>query len=262
MGKSLKTILRKRQAQSTLISLLDDADHCILIHYSCESFYDRKDGSSPRITSIAVRNLGSAQTTSFSIHQIAEKNNVLFEDIPGRYDDLEKSMLDEFYEYVRRHANHKWLHWNMRDINYGFPALAHRYQVLSGTPESIENSKLIDLARLLIAVYGPAYTGHPRLITLIEKNKISARDLLSGEDEAVAFEKRDYVNLHLSTLRKVDIFANIIERVSCGTLITNTCWKDTLNLYPAAFGELVKEHWFFSVLALIVGIASLIISFK
>ena len=184
------------------------------------------------------------------------------EEIPNNYDELEKSMLDEFYEYVRRHANHKWLHWNMRDINYGFPALAHRIQVLGGSPEPIDESQLIDIARLLIAVYGPAYTGHPRLITLIEKNKISNRDLLSGKDEASAFENGDYVNLHLSTLRKVDIFANIIDRFSCGTLKTNTRWKDNIKLYPVAAGELVKEHWFFSVLSIGLGVASLVLSIK
>ena len=262
MGKAIKTIKRKRQAQATLTSVLDNTEHCILIHYSCESFYDRPDGSSPRITSIAVRNFGSAQTTSFSIHQIAERNNVPVDDIPNKYDELEKSMLDEFYEYVRRHANHKWLHWNMRDINYGFPALAHRYQVLGGTPETIDESKLVDIARLLVAVYGPGYTGHPRMVTLINKNRISDRDLLSGEQEAEAFEAGDYVNLHRSTLRKVDIFANILERFGGGTLKTNTHWKDHLLLYPTAAGELVKEHWTFAVLALLISIASLVISLK
>lgn len=100
MGKALKAIQRKRRAQAQLTSLLDNPEHCILIHYSCESFYDRTDGSSPRITSIAVRNLGSAQTTSLSIHQVAERSKVSPGDIPNRYDEFEKCMLDEFYEYV------------------------------------------------------------------------------------------------------------------------------------------------------------------
>jgi len=41
-----------------------------VIHYSCESFYDRPNGASPRITSIAVRKLDSGQTLSFSILSI------------------------------------------------------------------------------------------------------------------------------------------------------------------------------------------------
>lgn len=260
MGKTIKTIQRKRRAQATLSSVLDNTEHCIIIHYSCESFYDRQDGNSPRITSIAVRNLGSAQTTSFSIHQVAERSKVSVDEIPSKYDELEKSMLDDFFEYVRRHANHRWLHWNMRDINYGFPALAHRHQVLGGEPETIDESKLVDIARLLIAVYGPGYTGHPRMITLIKKNKISEKDLLSGEEEAAAFESGEYVALHQSTLRKVDIFANIIERFGSGTLKTNARWKDNLAMYPAAAGEFVKEHWFFALVGLVLTVVGIVLS--
>ena len=38
----------------------------LIIHYSCESFYDIKDGHTPRITSIAVYAYATAQTDSFS----------------------------------------------------------------------------------------------------------------------------------------------------------------------------------------------------
>lgn len=37
--------------------LFADAANVWVIHYSCESFYDRTDGRSPGITSIAVRKL-------------------------------------------------------------------------------------------------------------------------------------------------------------------------------------------------------------
>ena len=33
-------------------------------------------------------------------------------------------MLARFFEFVRRHSHYYWLHWNMRDINYGFAALS------------------------------------------------------------------------------------------------------------------------------------------
>ena len=44
----------------------------LIIHYSCESFYDIQDGHTPRITSIAVYDYATAQTDSFSIHKLAE----------------------------------------------------------------------------------------------------------------------------------------------------------------------------------------------
>ena len=39
------------------------------------------------------------------------------------YNDIDKKMLESFYEYVREHRDADWVHWNMRDINYGFVAL-------------------------------------------------------------------------------------------------------------------------------------------
>jgi len=51
----------------------------------------------------------------------------------------------------------------MRDSNYGFEAIAHRYKVLDGTPEEIVDEYLVDLAKLLIDLYSPKYIGHPRL---------------------------------------------------------------------------------------------------
>jgi hypothetical protein len=151
MGQAWSKVQKRRQAKSKLAELMSKADQVIVIHYSCESFYERLDGSSPRITSIAVRNLESGQTTSFSIHQAAERNGYSATDLEQHYNELEKLMLDEFSEYVGLHKLHLWLHWNMRDINYGFPAIVHRHKVLKGEPEEIDESKLFDLSRLLRA---------------------------------------------------------------------------------------------------------------
>jgi hypothetical protein len=42
--------------------------------------------------------------------------------------------------------------------------------------------------------------------------------------EAQAFENRNFVSLHQSTLRKVDVIANIAERAHDRNLKTNTTW--------------------------------------
>jgi len=258
MGKAQRILQKRKRARETLARLMSDPEHVVVIHYSCESFYDRPNGTSPRITSIAVRNLGTAQTVSFSIHQVAERQSYSIAEIDERYDDLERQMLDEFYDYVRTHQGFIWLHWNMRDINYGFQAIAHRYRVLGGTPIIIEESRLVDLSRLLVAIYGIGYIGHPRLVKLVEKNKISKRDFLTGAEEAEAFERREYVRLHLSTLRKVDILANIAERSDSGILKTNATWREIYGLYPEAIAEWLKEHWIPTLIGALLTIAGFI----
>jgi hypothetical protein len=143
----------------------------------------------------------------------------------------------------------------MRDINYGFPAIAHRFKVLQGVPEEVDDSKLVDLSRLLISIYGVSYIQHPRLKSLVEKNHITQKDFLDGNSEADAFKNKQYVKLHQSTLRKVDAFANIIERASDGSLKTDSTWKSIYGSYSAAFIELIQEN---PVISALVGLISFI----
>lgn len=259
MGEAAKRLRRRHEAKQTLAKLLDNPENVVIVHYSCESFYDRPDGSSPRITSIAVRNLGTGQTTSFSIHQLAERDRQLrIEEIDANYDELEKKMLKEFYEYAAKHANHWWLHWNMRDINYGFAALEHRCKVLGGKPSEIHESRRCDLARLLVGLYGVGYIGHPRLANLVALNHITDLAFLNGEEESQAFVNKEYVKLHQSTLRKVDIFANIVGRIADGTLKTNARFKEIYGGNVAYIFELLREHPIAILIGIIGSIASIV----
>jgi hypothetical protein len=128
---------------------------------------------------------------------------------------------------------------------------------LGGKPFKVEEANKFDLARSLIAVYGIGYIGHPRLQRLIQKNKITDVGFLNGQQEAEAFDNGEYVRLHQSTLRKVDIIANIFERTIDKSIKTNARWKESYGVSPAIIGEILKEHWFFSLLgfvAIVLGI--------
>jgi len=92
MGKAIGRLQQRKKALDTVFDLMTHAERVVVIHYSCESFYDRPDGSSPRITSIAIRNLATGQTTSFSIHQMAEIQKVSRDENEQNYDCLEKLM--------------------------------------------------------------------------------------------------------------------------------------------------------------------------
>jgi len=256
------SILRKRSvAKKKIIELVDHSDQVIVIHYSCESFYERPDGSSPRVTSIAVRHLETGQTISFSIHQVAERHKYNVDELDRHYNELEKMMLGEFYKYVKTHQNFRWVHWNMRDVNYGFAAIAHRYRVLGSNPTEIDESKLFDLAQLLIDLFGAKYINHPRLISLVNKNKITKQNFLEGKEEAEAFKNKQYVKLHQSTLRKVDIIVNILQQANSGMLVTNATWKDLYGPYPQSIWEFIQEKWWIGLLLLLIGVVSDLLGF-
>lgn len=262
MKISYERLRRRKRASNILNTLKENPNSVLIIHYSCESFYDRPDGSSPRITSIAVRNWGSGQTYSFSIHQLAERNHKTLQELETEYDKLEATMLQEFFYFAEKHEQFYWVHWNMRDINYGFPALEHRANVLQQKAFHIPEDKRIDLSRILVDLFGVGYIGHPRLTKLIEKNKITKRDFLNGQEEADAFEAKEYVRLHQSTLRKVDIHSNILERTLDGSLKTNAKWKEIYGGYLPWFVDFIRNHWIVSLIGFVsacIGIATLLI---
>ncbi|SIR43014.1 hypothetical protein [Maribacter ulvicola] len=154
MSKASQRNKKRKKAKEIIENISDNLSEYLIIHYSCESFFNLPQGNTPRITSIAVRYLRNAQSHSFSIHKIAELKGILPSQINQHYNQLEKEMLDEYFEFVKKHLDKNWIHINMRNINFGFEAINHRYKVLGGNPTQINDNLKIDLARLLIDIYG------------------------------------------------------------------------------------------------------------
>ena len=226
-----------------------------VIHYSCESFYDRKDGTSPRITSIAVRDYSTGQTQSYSIHQVAERSDVAIAEIGQNYDSLERHMLEEFYDALRKDPRAKYIHWNMRDVNYGFQAIEHRIRVLKGEPIVVSDDRKLDLARTMVDKYGKGYVGHPRQPSLLKKNSIKPKDMMSGQEEADAFDSANYVGLHQSTLRKVDVIHNVAELAINDTLKTDATWIELNGGRFKGLFSWLADNPLFIVGSILIGIA-------
>jgi len=192
---------------------------------------------------------------------VAERRGLQLADIENRYNELERQMLDEFYRYVNNHVDYTWLHWNMRNITFGFQAIGHRYRVLGGEPAEIHENNLVDLSSLFIDVLGRGYIPHHRMPNLVEKNKISKKEFLNGEQEAKAFENREYVKLHQSTLRKVDVFATLAARLADGTIMTDARIRDIYGLSLRNVGELIKDNPLIALIVFIITVVTAIWSF-
>jgi hypothetical protein len=200
-----------------------------------------------------------------SIHKSAEQLGTALAEITQRYDELERHMLVEFFDFIKSRHGYSFIHWNMRDINYGFQAIEHRFKVLGGVPFVIDDARKFDLARELINRFGPGYVPHGsagRLHSLMELNHITARDALTGQEEADAFDAGEYVKLHQSTLRKVDVMANILERVLDGSVRTRATWRETTGYHPAVIIELAREHWLWSLVGVAAAIIGLVSALK
>ncbi|GBL54067.1 hypothetical protein PCLA_02r0167 [Pseudomonas citronellolis] len=167
----------------------------------------------------------------------------------GNLDAFEKDMLKEYFAFLKKYHDYEFLHWNMRDDVYGFHALEHRYKVLGGKPFELPDEKKIDLARLLVSIYGKSYAPHQdskgrkgRIMALADLNRVTDEDALTGAQEAEAFEKGDYILMHRSTLRKLDMFANFFERAHEKSLVTTADWADKVGFHPVVLAELIKDH--------------------
>src|SRR5882762_7645984 len=98
-----------------------------------QSLYDEGvDGLSPRITSIVVMHFATRQTVSFALHAVAESIGIPKEEVENRYDQIERALLQSFFDFIRDRRDKNWVHWNMRHITYGFEHIEHRYRLLTG----------------------------------------------------------------------------------------------------------------------------------
>jgi len=241
-----KRLKERAEGLELLKEILKDKNKSVIIHYSCESFVT-SHGRTPRVTSICIRYIGTAQSKSFSIHLQAQFDNKDFNNLSATdYDEIEKKMLDEFYEFAKKHKDFRWIHWNMRDSNYGFEAIANRHRILGGTPFEIDEDRKYDFPRILGKIYTHGYEKNKpdgRLLNLANRNNITTIDALKGGDESAAFDNKEYLKLHKSTLRKVDIIDSIIDRTDKEELKVTSKKKHIYGLTISGIVEIIKSNW-------------------
>lgn len=229
-----------------------------LIHYSCQSLYDDNEGLSPRITSIAITHYATEQTISFSTHAIAEQLHVNREDVSNRFDLIELELLKGFYSFVRDRRDMFWIHWNMRNLTYGFEHIEHRFRTLSDTESPvIPVERRINLNEILKDRYGSDYVKDPKMTSLMELNGGVHRHFLNGPEEVDAFKKYEFIRMHNSTLCKVGFFHSVIQKMISGKLVTSSHgWGVKLDrLFESRTAK------FIGLISSIIGIVSLIFLF-
>jgi hypothetical protein len=245
-----KTLMGERSDAKKLVAdLFHDAQRVYLIHYACESFDKDSAAGSIKVTAIAVRNLRSAETSLWSLYKSAEILG-LTDMSQANIPQLESHMLREYFAFLDKHQDCRFVHWNMRNDHYGFPAIEHRYKALGGAPFILAVDRKVDLSMLLWVLYGDDYVPDlsksgriGKIFSVVEINGISDKDALSGHDEARAYSNGDYLRLQRSTLRKLEIFSQILGLVYRGKLKTNANWFSSLLSHPAFLIDKIKAHW-------------------
>ncbi|WBY08710.1 hypothetical protein PIB19_04505 [Sphingomonas sp. 7/4-4] len=198
-------------------------DRFFIIHYSSQSLFDAEAGAlSPRITSVVVRHYKTGQTVSFATHTSAESLGIGPDQVEAQYDEIEKDLLVKFYNFARDRREKYWIHWNMRNVVFGFEHLEHRYRKLTGQePPSIPVEVRYNLNDALKARYGEDYVPDPRMLSLMNLNGGKIQGFLTGAEEAEAFKVKDFIRMNTSTIAKVGFFSYVISSSIKGKLKTS-----------------------------------------
>lgn len=254
----------RRIGQKRINELKEGKSKTLIIHYSCESFFNLK-GKTPRVTSIVIKNRDSHTSVSFSIHLMAQiKNKDILNLSDEDFDYVEKEMLKDFYNYQKKHLTYKWVHWNMRNANFGFEAISNRFRILGGYPKQIEDQFKYDLSDTIGLIHTYGFEKHKKpsrgqLLNLSIRNRISTKDALKGAEEAEAFENKEFLKLHMSTTRKVEMMDRILTLQEKKKLKTNAWLYQSCGITPSGIVEIVRNNWIlfvaWSLIMTIIGMA-------
>lgn len=211
----------KVDIESFFQSIKAGPEQFYIIHYSSQSLFDGgTDGLSPRITSIVVMHYATRQTISFAAHTVAELLKISKDDVPSRYDDIEREMLMQFFAFLRDKLDRYWIHWNMQNVTFGFEHLEHRARYLGNSdPHILSVEHRLNLNDILKEKYGE-YAEHPRMKNLVLLNGALPPAFLDGAQEAAAFTSRDFIRMQSSTICKVEFFRHVIVLAAKGRLRT------------------------------------------
>lgn len=248
-----------KDSKKTIDTYMKNKKDYGIIHYACQSFYEDNCQNSPRITAISIMFPHNREIHVFSLASVAEQKSIDLNTADCEtLNTLEKEALQEFYNFIKGlKRTVTWIHWNMKDQNYGFSALARRYCKLhprKKAPFDFDEDKKINLSTLLSQRYGDKYASHPRQQNLLEKNHIKPKNLLTGREEAEAFKQKQYLAIERSVQAKVQAFSEILDRMANNELITD---GDTLSdIYGISFMSFLtylKENPVFSSILVIIG---------
>lgn len=230
-----------------------------VIHYACQGFYSTTNQTYPRIVAICILFPQSMQKQLFSLTSLAEMQNIdLHTADEIILDRLEKEMLKDFYDFVKKQKrDYKWLHWNMRDHFFGFAAIAQRYCKLhqkKKAPFEFANDKQQNIAILLKQRYGENYAERPHQQNILRLNHMTPKNLLSGKEEADAYDRREFLAMERSLEDKVAAFAEILDRMGNNELKTKgRILRDVYGLNISGILIYLKENAVFGLFSTVVG---------
>lgn len=251
----------RKIAVKNLKNITKNSSKVLFIHYSASNTFDDDDygNISPIITSIVIKSLDGRIDKQFAIHLEADKADIPIDQIQDSYRELELRILKLYNNFVKRHLDCFWIHWDMKNIHFGFEAIKHRYEkIFENLNEycEIPNNKKRNLRDILEGMYGENFvktTDTFKGLMLCNSKNIEDPNYLSSVDESQQFENKNFI----SVIKSVDLKVDFIKK-STKKLVNKKLIVSSKNNY-AIFVDMV-DHPIFTFIGWIVGLIGLLIA--
>ena len=239
----------------------------IYIHYARQNCFEDAYEKGPRIIAVVVMNAGSEQTKFFSLRKVADSyGENFFNMTESERDEIEKEMLQHFFEYVKNNEKKKWLHWNMKNNNFGFEAIEERYNELGGCAIHFEEDKLFNISVLFKEKYGKHFAHDAKwngklmgkMYDMFNMNSIEDANILNGDQEVKEYILKNIMSIEQSILGKVKAFKMLVDMAADDDLkVRGSISRDVYGLNIYGIAQYIQDN---AVLALLFSILGGIIA--
>lgn len=261
------SINEHKEANGIIGDYVKKKSNYIFIHYARQNCFADAYEKGPRIIAIVAMNAESEQFAVFSLKKSAEKEgNDFFKLSETEQDQVEHNMLHDFFEYYNKNNDKIWLHWNMKNNNFGFSAIEDRFRSLKGNPHPFDDGKLINISVLLKKKYGINYAKDNmwngklmgKMYDIFVLNHITDSNILDGEREIIEYILKNIIPIEQSVLGKLKAFKIIMEKTADNVLKNRgNVLKDVYGLSVQGIAKYIQDN---AVLALIFSILGGVIS--
>jgi hypothetical protein len=189
---------------------LDGGHEFVAVHYATQSFFAAKDAPI-EVSAVAFHFISTATTVSYSRADAPKGSDAV---------DAEKFVLASMKEFMAKHSDSTFLHWNMNRAEFGFSAIEKRWAYVYNTSAISAPHNFVDVDELVKGKFGKDYAPHPRLESLAKLNSFDIRSFKTGKEEASLFDSGDWQSIGRSTASKARIIADIFSGLLRGNLRT------------------------------------------
>lgn len=257
------SINEHRESNKIISDYVKRKSDYLFIHYARQNCFSDAYEKGPRVVAIGAMNANSEQFVVFSLKKSADKQGKSFFELSDSEKDIiESSMLQDFFEYVENNKDKVWLHWNMKNNNFGFSAIEDRFRMLNGNPIHFEEGKLINISVLLKKKYGINYAKDNiwngktmgRMYDIFILNQITDSNILDGEREIIEYIVKNITSIEQSVLGKLKAFKIIMEKTADNVLkCRGNILKDVYGLNIMGIARYIQDNALLALLFSILG---------